>query len=74
MFYDVENPKPALEEVRLLQTNQRAYEAKHSKPILAHGNVTIEEYFSFTPEYGGGQLAQRVHQFLDLPWPSASGS
>jgi hypothetical protein len=46
VFYNVSDPAPALDRIRLLEENITAYmQVSRDEPILAHGNVTIDKYF-----------------------------
>ena len=47
VFYDVQDPQPALRQVAQLEQNKALYDAMMMEPILANGNSTIERYFSF---------------------------
>eukprot|EP00591_Stephanopyxis_turris_P006858 CAMPEP_0195518564 /NCGR_PEP_ID=MMETSP0794_2-20130614/13160_1 /TAXON_ID=515487 /ORGANISM="Stephanopyxis turris, Strain CCMP 815" /LENGTH=429 /DNA_ID=CAMNT_0040647555 /DNA_START=68 /DNA_END=1357 /DNA_ORIENTATION=+ len=64
IYYNVENPKPALEYIAYLEENPEAYEKVLAQPILADGERTIEKYFSFSDDVGGGQLKKRIRQMM----------
>ena len=68
VYYDVNNPNQALERIKYLEENATAYEEVMNEPILAPDReVTIEKFFSFTAELGGGKLQKRIHDTLGLP-------
>lgn len=46
IFYDIDNPQSALNEIRRLEYNATAYEEVMKEPILRDGNNTIQKYFS----------------------------
>jgi len=64
IYYDVTNPRPALERIAYLEKNRTAYDLMLKAPILANGSQTIEKYFSWSDEVGGGQLKWKVRQLL----------
>jgi hypothetical protein len=64
IFYDVENPQPALDRIIYLEQNRTAYDEVLNEPILANGDKTIEDYFSFRDEVGGGKLKKRIRNML----------
>ncbi|CAB9506257.1 Glycosyltransferase family 10 (fucosyltransferase) [Seminavis robusta] len=66
VFYDIDNPQPALQQLARLQSSQRAYRRMlHKSPILASPSV-IEEYFSLSDDIGGGKLKQRIRDMMDI--------
>jgi hypothetical protein len=64
VFYDIENPQPALDRIIYLEKNQTAYDEVLNEPILANGDQTIEDYFSFRDDVGGGKLKKRIRNML----------
>jgi hypothetical protein len=64
IFYDPENPQPALDRIMYLEKNQTAYDEVLNEPILANGKQTIEDYFSFRDDVGGGKLKKRIRNML----------
>ena len=64
IFYDAANPKPALERVAYLERNRTAYDMVLEEPILANGTYTIEKYFSWSDEVGGGQLKWKIRELV----------
>lgn len=67
IYYDPVFPKPALARVAYLEQNTTAYEEMLREPILANGNRTIKEYFSYADSVGGGVLKGRIRQMLGIP-------
>jgi hypothetical protein len=66
IFYDIDNPQAALRELKQLQANASAYNAKTNEPILRNGNQTIDEYFSFAFDIGNGSLKWKIRHMLGL--------
>jgi hypothetical protein len=50
IYYDIENPKDALNEIARLENNTTAYDEVMAEPILLEGNKTIQKYFSLSDE------------------------
>jgi len=46
IYYDVEDPEAALEQIEYLNKNPEAYEALLNEPILKDGQNTIDKHFS----------------------------
>jgi len=68
VFYDTDNPEPALEQLRHLSRNETAYQDMlHHQPILAHGEQTVREYFSVSDSIGGGYLKAKLRTTMGLP-------
>lgn len=66
IYFDVHDPQNALDRVSYLEHNATAYDEMLDQPILANGNVTVEEYFSFSDEVGGGKLRKRIRKLMGL--------
>ena len=66
IFYDIEDPSPALNRVAYLERNPSAYAAMMDQPILANGNKTIEDFFSFSDTFGNGIVKRRIRETLEL--------
>jgi hypothetical protein len=66
VFYNTKHPQYALEQIREHYRNPKAYEAMISQPILAHGNQTVEDYFSFSDNVGGGKLKREIRAMMGL--------
>jgi hypothetical protein len=67
VFYDINNPQLALDRISYLESNPDAYEEMLNEPILAHGDETIEKYFSFDDSIGNGALKRRVREKIGFP-------
>ena len=67
IFYDIDNPQMAIDRIAYLESNPDAYEEMLNQPILAHGEETIEKYFSFDDSIGNGALKRKVRQKLGFP-------
>jgi hypothetical protein len=64
IYYDIKDPQPALDRIIYLEKNQTAYDEIQNEPILANGYQTIEDYFSFRDDVGGGKLKKRIRNML----------
>ena len=64
IFYNISDPTPALEKVAYLESNPAAYDAMMNQPILANGDKTIEDYFSFSDDIGNGKLKSKIRSML----------
>jgi hypothetical protein len=65
IFWNVDDPQPALERLAYLERNRTAYtEVMTTQPILAPG--ALEKYFSLDDKYGGGALKEKIRGFLGL--------
>ena len=66
VYYDVNNPKPALDLIRRLEGNNTAYREMLRRPILANGNETISKYFSFSDALGSGMVKKQIRTKLGM--------
>lgn len=66
VYYNISDPQPALDLVRNLEMNNTLYEEVMDEPIAAHGNETIQKYFSFNDTVGNGFLKKRFREKLQL--------
>jgi hypothetical protein len=64
IFYDVDHPQEALDQIRYLEQNRSAYQDMLKRPILADG--AAEKYFSLDDTIGGGALKAQIRRFLNL--------
>jgi hypothetical protein len=64
IYYDIEDSQPSLDRIIYLEKNQTAYDEIQNEPILANGKQTIEDYFSFRDDVGGGKLKKRIRNML----------
>jgi hypothetical protein len=67
IYYDVDDPQPALSLLRQLASNQTLYEERMSTPILRDGLNTINKHFSLYPYIGDGSLNKQIRQMMKLP-------
>jgi hypothetical protein len=66
IYYDIDNPFPALNRVAYLERNPSVYSTMMGQPILANGNKTIEDFFSFSDNFGNGIVKRRIRETLEL--------
>eukprot|EP00533_Pseudo-nitzschia_delicatissima_P012002 CAMPEP_0197270032 /NCGR_PEP_ID=MMETSP1432-20130617/6560_1 /TAXON_ID=44447 /ORGANISM="Pseudo-nitzschia delicatissima, Strain UNC1205" /LENGTH=238 /DNA_ID=CAMNT_0042735275 /DNA_START=49 /DNA_END=765 /DNA_ORIENTATION=- len=66
VYYDIENPQPAIDLVQKLEENPSEYSKMLRKPILANGDETVAEFFSFSDDIGGGRLKTKIRNKLKL--------
>jgi hypothetical protein len=66
VFYNISDPEPALKQVKALEENKEMYEMMLQEPIVAQGNLTIEKYFSFSDDVGGGAMKRIMREKLGL--------
>mmetsp|Transcript_3332 Transcript_3332/g.5031 ORF Transcript_3332/g.5031 Transcript_3332/m.5031 type:complete len:441 (+) Transcript_3332:120-1442(+) len=66
LFYNISDPQPALDQIKLLENDETLYSAMTKEPIVANGNATIEKYFSFNDTIGKGSLKRRFREKLGV--------
>lgn len=66
VFYDIENPEPAIEQVRDLERYPSKFAAMQQEPILARGEKTIRKYFSFVEELENAALVRHIWKRMGL--------
>ena len=66
IYYDLDIPHQALSLIQYYEQNPSEYERMLNEPILAHGQETIEKYFSFDETVGGGMLRSRIRNLVGL--------
>ena len=66
IFFDLDIPHQALNEIQYFEQNPEAYEKMLSEPILANGQETIDKYFSWDESVGNGRLKARIRDMLGL--------
>jgi hypothetical protein len=65
VYYDIEDPKPALDLISYLERNETAYnDMLRNQPILKDGENTIQEYFSYSDEIGNGILKKKIRAMM----------
>lgn len=62
IYYDIDDPQPALHRILYLETNRTAYAEVLAQPILADG--ALEEYFSLSDDVGRGKLKRRIRDMV----------
>ena len=68
VYYDIKNPKPALTLIKELSTNESAYyRMLRHRPILAHGDSSVEEFFSLSDSIGNATLKWKIRKVMGLP-------
>ncbi len=64
IYWDVDDPRPALEQLLYLEENRSAFDEVMNKPVLATG--AVEKYFSFDARFGAGLLKTMIRNYLGL--------
>jgi hypothetical protein len=64
IWYDVDQPKAALDRIAYLEENRTAYDEVIKEPILANGAETIRKYFSWNDELGNGDIKWFIRDML----------
>jgi Glycosyltransferase family 10 (fucosyltransferase) C-term len=67
VFYEINDPLPALKQLQELHTNQTAYQEMLQQPIMAHGDQSVRDYFSVSDQVGGGYLKAKLRKVMGLP-------
>jgi len=67
IFYDINNPEPALAKMRLFEEDPESYRQAFKEPILKDGSVTIEKFLSLSDEFPGNSgLKSRIRKTMGL--------
>jgi len=66
IYFDLDIPQQALSQIRFYEQNPSEYEKMLNEPILAHGQETIEKYFSWDETVGNGRLKGRIRDMMGL--------
>ena len=66
VFYNISNPTPALRQIKQLQNNKEKMKEMKNTKILFNGKATLQKYFSFTDEIGGGNLKKILREKIGL--------
>ena len=65
IYYDIDKPQLALDEISRLESNSSAYDEVMAEPILLEGNKTIQKYFSLSDEIiPNAMLKKKVRRML----------
>lgn len=65
IFYNISDPQPSIDLIDSLNKNETALQLMMEEPILAKGNETIEEFFSFSESIGKGKLRQQFRRMIN---------
>jgi hypothetical protein len=66
VYYDPDSPQEALDLIANLNKDDQLYDAMLSEPILANGEQTIQDHFSFGEDVGEGRLKERMRKLVGL--------
>ena len=66
IFFDLDIPQQALNQIRFYEQNPSEYERMLNEPILANGLETIQKYFSWDESIGDGLLKTRIRSMMGL--------
>jgi hypothetical protein len=66
IYYDIDNPQPAIELFQQTTVNQTLYEEMLSRPILKNGLKTVDKYFSIYPEVAHGKLNKKLRRMMNM--------
>ena len=58
--------RQALSQIHFYEQNPLEYDKMLNEPILAHGQETLEKYFSWDETVGNGRLKSRIRQMVGL--------
>jgi len=64
IYYDVEDPKSAVNKIAYLEYNRTAYDEMLEQPILVEGETTIDRWFSFNNRMGDASLKRRIRSMM----------
>lgn len=81
VFMDIDNPQPALDELRRLENDPAEYYRRTDRrlPLLKSSSqedpydtaATIDSYFSIFPTIGTGKLSKKLHEMMGLEIPKS---
>ena len=66
IYFDLDKPQQALSQIQYYEQNPAEYEKMLNEPILAHGQETIENFFSWDDIVGNGRLKYRIRDMMGL--------
>jgi len=66
IFYNISDPEPALHRIAFLEKNPAEYAKVLAQPPLRHGQRTLEKYFSWSDDVGGGALKKQFREMLQV--------
>lgn len=68
IYYDIDNPQPALDEIVRLEHNQTAYHQIFQEPIFKNGLDTLQQYFSISDDVNpNATIKQRIRDRILYP-------
>eukprot|EP01048_Picozoa_sp_COSAG05_P007863 COSAG05_NODE_572_length_8615_cov_58.796031_6_plen_88_part_00 len=74
IFWNPQNPSDALQKIARLMKSRTEMETMQTRPVLAHGSRTLENYFSIDSDVAGGKLATRIRTIVDrMPSGQSAG-
>jgi len=81
VYMDIDNPRPALDEIRRLENDPSEYLRRTDRklPLLKAASVedpydtaaTVDSYFSVFPGIGTGKLCKEIHEMMGLDIPES---
>ena len=66
IYFDLDIPQQALSQIQFYEQNPSEYDKMLNEPILAHGQETLEKYFSWDESVGNGSLKARIRDMMGL--------
>jgi len=64
IYYDIDDPKAAVNKIAYLEYNRTAYDEMLNEPILVEGGTTINQWFSFSDKLGDASLKKRIRSMM----------
>mmetsp|Transcript_33165 Transcript_33165/g.40131 ORF Transcript_33165/g.40131 Transcript_33165/m.40131 type:complete len:140 (+) Transcript_33165:3-422(+) len=64
IYYDIDDPKAAVNKIAYLEYNRTAYDEMLDEPILVEGGTTINQWFSFSDKLGDASLKKRIRSMM----------
>jgi len=75
IYYDINDAgrgRRVRDQIAYLERNKTAYDEMLKEPILANGTQTVEQYFSWSDQVGGGQLKWKIRELMGFGADSSS--
>ena len=66
VYYDIDDPEPALDLLKRLEANATLYHEMLSAPILLKGKETFDQYFSLLPVVGDGSVNGKIRHMMEI--------
>lgn len=67
IYYDIDNPLPAINRIVHLESNRTAYDQVMNEPILKNGMESYNQYLSIDDVVGNGSLKKKIRNTLFPP-------